>query len=118
MDGLQLIVSLISGGLAGGSISTFVNRSAYRRTLRTDFEPKLNNMFSAYFLRMQNNPEGRYWVTKVGYVPSPQDQAFVNHRTEFFFGLIKYNELPEARALHKAMLKSINPDRVGEGEII
>lgn len=100
MDGMQILVSVLSGGLAGGCVSTFSNRLFYWRNLRTQFYPKLNNMFAAYVLRMEE-PEGRYWTGTVGYVPSKENEKFVNHRSEFISDLISFNELKEARVLRQ-----------------
>jgi hypothetical protein len=47
MDYGQLIASILSGGLAGGSVSTFANRIFHWRALRTQFYPKLSNIMAA-----------------------------------------------------------------------
>ena len=72
------------------------NRIFHWRALRTQFHPTLNNIMGEYTIRMEK-PEGRYWIGTVGYVPSPQDNAFVDNRTEFLHKLPQYNELREAR---------------------
>jgi len=73
---LALLVSLAGGGLAGGVVSVLYNRSVRRRTLRTDFYPKLNNMYSAYVIRFNEIPrgQGRYWVNIVGNNPDDADK--------------------------------------------
>lgn len=56
---LALLVSLAGGGLAGGLVSVLYNRSVRRRNLRTDFYPKLNNMYSAYVIRFSETLAGQ-----------------------------------------------------------
>jgi hypothetical protein len=96
------LVSFLSGGLAGGCVSVFLNRWFHWREMRVKFYPVLNNMFSAYVIRM-GNPEGRYLVTTVGMTPTEahEDYEFVNHRANFITDLIQFNELREARKLRK-----------------
>jgi hypothetical protein len=100
---IVILVSLLSGGLAGACISVFFNRLFHRRELRTKFYPVLNNMFSAYVIRMET-PEGRYWTTIVGNNPAPEDEDFVDHRSTFISALVQYNELTEVRTLRKEFL--------------
>lgn len=100
---LTLLVSFISGGLAGGIVSAISNRIFHWRAIRTKFYPKLEDIYAAYAIRMQK-PEGRYWVTIVGQNPSSGDEDFVSHRTNFVADLVEFNELKEARVLRKAML--------------
>ena len=69
MDLGQIIVSIISGGLAGGSVSTFANRHYYLRSLRTRFYPKVNNIHAAYLLRLQD-PQKRLLSLTPGYLPA------------------------------------------------
>jgi hypothetical protein len=108
---LGLIVSFLGGGLAGACVSVLSNRIFHRRDLRTKFYPALNNMHSAYVIRMAN-PEGRYWTNVVGYVPSAEDENFVEHRGQFIGDLIPYIELKEVRILRKKMLdNSMSGDR-------
>lgn len=97
---IGIVASLIGGGLAGASVSVIFNRIFHWRELRTKFYPVLNNMFSAYAIRMEN-PSGRYWITTVGYNPSPEDNDFVEHRSAFIAELVEYNELKEVRVLRK-----------------
>ncbi|HEV2194037.1 MAG TPA: hypothetical protein VGR55_00505 [Candidatus Acidoferrum sp.] len=106
---LALLVSLAGGGLAGGVVSVFYNRSVRRRVLRTDFYPKLNNMFSAYMIRFSETPggQGRYWVNVVGDLPKGADRDFVERRSDFIGGLIAFNELEEARVLRTAILDNV-----------
>jgi hypothetical protein len=59
MDETQLIVSMLSGGVAGGCISVASNRMFHWRASRTQFHPKLNNIFGHYAIRLEK-PEGRY----------------------------------------------------------
>jgi hypothetical protein len=103
---LGIIASLISGGLAGATVSVISNRIFHWRELRTKFYPVLNNMFAAYAIRMQD-PNGRYWITTVGYNPSPEDEKFVEHRSSFIAELVEYNELKEVRILRKQMLDNM-----------
>jgi hypothetical protein len=79
---IVIMASVLGGGLAGACVSVFFNRLFHRRELRTKFYPVLNNMHSAYVIRMEN-PEGRYWTTIVGNMPSPEDDEFVDHRSTF-----------------------------------
>lgn len=100
---IVIVASILSGGLAGACISVIYNRRACLRALRTQFYPVLNNMFSAYVIRMEE-PEGRYWTTIVGNNPAPEDEDFVDHRSTFISNLVQYNELKEVRALRKKIL--------------
>jgi hypothetical protein len=103
---LAVLISLVSGGLAGGFVSAIFNRIFHWRALRTQFYPKLNNMYSAYVIRFAETPNGRgrYWVNIVGNLPSDEDEEFVNHRADFIAELIAFNELKEARRLRQAIL--------------
>jgi hypothetical protein len=101
--GIAIIASLLGGGLAGAFVSVLSNRIFHRRGLRTKFYPVLNNMYSAYVIRMQD-PQRRYWTTVVGQVPAREDEEFVEHRSTFMSDLVQYNELKEARVLRKVML--------------
>ena len=112
---LGLLVSFLGGGLAGACVSTLSNRIFHWRELRTKFYPVLNNMHSAYVIRMAN-PEGRYWTIVVGYLPSPKDEKFVNHRALFIGELVEYNELKEVRILRKRMLETMAAEDHDLGE--
>jgi hypothetical protein len=102
--------SVLGGGLAGGCVNVWFNHRSRQRDLRTKFYPKLNDIYSAYLIRMEK-PEGRYWETIVGNNPSGADEEFVNHRSTFVSDLIQFNELKEARALRKRILdNSMNGD--------
>ena len=79
---IGIMASVIGGGLAGACVSVFFNRLFHWRELRTKLYPVLSNMYSAYVIRMEN-PEGRYWTTIVGNIPSPDDSDFVDHRSSF-----------------------------------
>jgi hypothetical protein len=114
MDGAQLVVSLVSGGLAGGGVSALSNRIFHWRSLRTKFEPILNNFFAAYVIRMED-PVGRYWEGEVGYVPKSDDEEFVYLRSGFIAELIQFNELKEARDLRLSLIR--NPNVEGGGKI-
>jgi hypothetical protein len=103
MNFVGIIASLLGGGLAGGCVSVFFNRLFHRRDLRTKFYPKVNNIYSAYLIRMEE-PEGRYWTTIVGNNPSSEDREFVDHRATFISDLVQFNELKEARILRKHLL--------------
>jgi|ERR1700685_4556009 hypothetical protein len=78
--------------------------SFHWRALRTQFCPKLNNMYSAAYVIRFEKPQGRYWVNIVGQNPSNEDEEFVDHRSNFISDLIAFNELKEARILRKAIL--------------
>lgn len=105
MELVTVAVSILGGGLAGGCVNVVSNRMARRRDLRTKFYPKLNNMWGAYLIRMQN-PQGRYWTLIVGKVPLEEDQPFVDHRTDFLLDLVEFNELKEVRTLRTAILNN------------
>lgn len=100
---ILIAVSFLSGGLAGACISVAFNRISRWRELRTKFYPALNNMFSAYVIRVQE-PEGRYLSIVVGYECAPEDETFIDHRSSFLSDLVQYNELKEVRTLRKKML--------------
>jgi hypothetical protein len=70
---LTLLVSFISGGLAGGIVSAISNRIFHWRALRAQFYPKLNNMHSAYVIRFNEIKGGRQLVNITGQVPSDED---------------------------------------------
>lgn len=103
MEFATFATSVLGGGLAGGCVNVIHNRLIRWRDLRTKFYPVLNNIYSAYVIRMEK-PEGRYWVTIVGQNPSNEDAEFVDHRSNFISDLIQFNELKEARSLRKEML--------------
>jgi hypothetical protein len=106
MPHMVWLVSFLSGGLAGGCVSAFLNRWFHWRDMRVTFYPVLNNIYSAYVIRMQN-PEGRYWENTVGMTPTEEnpDYEFVQHRSGFIVSdLIKFNELKEVRELRRAIL--------------
>ena len=104
---LTLLVAIVSGGLAGGIVSAISNRIFHWRAKRTDFYPKVSNMYSGYIIRFET-PNGRYWTNIVGQNPSSADMDFVGHRSDFLQELIAFNELKEARVLRKAMLDNSN----------
>lgn len=112
---IGIIASLIGGGLSGASVSVISNRIFHWRVLRTKFYPVLNNMYAAYAIRMQN-PSGRYWITIVGYNPSPEDEKFVEHRSSFIAELVQYNELKEVRILRKQLLDNMVRGNHTQGE--
>jgi hypothetical protein len=106
MPHMMWLVSFLSGGLAGGVVSAFINRWFHRRDMRVKFYPVLNNIHSAYIVRMQD-PQGRYWENTVGMTPTEghPDYEFVNHRSDFIVSdLIQFNELKEVRELRRAIL--------------
>lgn len=106
---VQILSSILGGGLAGGLVSTLANRYFHWRSLRTTFYPKLSDFASAYLLRVQN-PEGQVWQSRIGYLPVPEDQGFINHRANFFMGLIHFNELREVRKLRRQMMATLEHD--------
>jgi hypothetical protein len=103
MELATVAVSILGGGLAGGCVNVVSSRMARRRDLRTKFYPKLNNMWSAYLVRMQN-PQGRYWTLMVGKIPLEEDRPFIEHRVAFMSELVDFNELKEVRTLRTAFL--------------
>ena len=105
MDFVTFATSVLGGGLAGGCINVLFNRLSLWRDLRTKFYPVLNNIYSAYVIRM-DNPQGRYWVTIVGQNPSNEDEEFVDHRSNFISDLIQFNELKEVRKLRKVIMEN------------
>jgi hypothetical protein len=114
MDETQLIVSMLSGGVAGGCISVASNRMFHWRASRTQFHPKLNNIFGHYAIRLEK-PEGRYRTGRIGYRPLPEDESFVNHRSDFIMTLPQFNELKEARELRRALITNPNPHHAETG---
>jgi hypothetical protein len=103
---MMWLVSFLSGGLAGGCVSVFLNRWFHWRDMRVKFYPVLSNIHSAYIIRMQN-PQGRYWENIVGMTPTPEheDFDFVNQRSDFIVSdLIQFNELREVRKLRRAIM--------------
>lgn len=112
---LAIMASFLGGGLAGACVSVFFNRLFHWRELRTKFYPLLSNMYSAYVIRMEN-PEGRYWTTIVGNVPSPEDNDFVEHRSSFLSDLVQYNELKEVRVLRRKLLDNAMSGNHNPGE--
>ena len=114
---IAIMASFLGGGLAGACVSVFSNRVFHWRELRTKFYPLLSNMYSAYLIRMEN-PEGRYWTTIVGDIPSPEDNAFVDHRSSFTSDLVQYNELKEVRLLRKKVLDHAMSGNHKRGEIL
>ena len=114
---ITIIVSILGGGLAGACVSVFFNRLFHRRELRTRFYPILNNVFSAYVIRMEK-PEGRYWTTIVGNNPTTEDEDFVDHRSTFISDLVQYNELKEVRALRKQLLNNLMRGDHEQGKVM
>lgn len=115
MDGIQLVVSMVSGGLAGAGVSAMSNRMAHWRILRTQFEPQVNDLFASYVIRLEI-PERRYWTGIVGHVPPPEDKVFVNKRADFIMNLVQFSELKEARILRHAILDNHHSNSGAEGE--
>jgi hypothetical protein len=97
------MASILGGGLAGACFSVLLNRYFHRQDLRAKFYPVLNNIHSAYLIRMEG-PEGRYWTTVVGNVPTPEDEDFVDHRSSFISDVMQYIELKEVRVLRRKIL--------------
>jgi hypothetical protein len=114
---IGIVLSLLSGGLAGGCVSVLFNRIFHWRQVRTKFYPILSNMFSAYVLRMEK-PEERYLINIVGDLPSPEDRQFVEHRSSFIDDLIQFNELREARVLRKRLLDNMASGDHTEGKVL
>ena len=105
MDAAQFFVSMLGGGLAGGCVSIFANRLFHRRALRTQFEPRLSDIFSVYVIRMED-PNRRYMVSRPDRVPSPLEAEFVNHRSNFILNLVEFNELKEAQSLRRKFIEN------------
>jgi hypothetical protein len=103
------VVSFLSGGLAGGSISALLNRWFHWRDLRTRFYPIINDIFVTYMIRVEK-PAGRYLVGVVGAEPSKSERPFIDHRADFLQELIQFNELKEARVVRKAILDNSMAD--------
>lgn len=114
---LTLLVSIISGGLAGGIVSAISNRIFHWRALRTQFYPKLSNMYSAYIIRFEK-PNGRYWVNIVGQNPSNEDEEFVEHRSIFISELVALRQFIERDAgRHLLPLTDRAPGRTPRNEM-
>jgi hypothetical protein len=114
---VQLLLSLVSGGLAGGFVSAMFNRIFHWRALRTQFYPQLTNILSAYVIRMEQ-PEGRYWINTVGNNPAEEDRIFVEHRADFILDLVKFSELKEARELRRKLLENRGHGLGQEGTVM
>jgi hypothetical protein len=121
MDLGQFIVSIISGGLAGGSVSTFANRRYYLRSLRTKFYPKVNDVLAAYVIRLED-PKKLFLIQEPDHLPTDDKELkFVDHRSNFIHGLVEFNELEEAREVRKKLVDSsfagvvvVSPDETSE----
>jgi hypothetical protein len=113
---IGIMTSALCGGLAGACVSVAFSRVFHWRELRTKFYSVLNNMISAYVIRMENL-EGRYWTTVVGNLPAPEDEDFVDHRSSFMSDLVQYNELKEERILRKQLLDNAMSGNHNAGEI-
>jgi len=100
---ITVIASILGGGLAGACFNVFLTRYFHRQDLRAKFYPVLNNIHSAYVIRMED-PEGRYWTTVVGNVPTPEDENFVDHRSSFISDVMQFIELKEVRVLRRRIL--------------
>ena len=103
---IGIVSPALSGGLAGGCVSVFFNRLSRWRELRTKFYPLLSDIFSAYLIRLEK-PEGRYWTTVIGNIPSLEDENFIEHRGSFTSNLVSFSELKEVRVLRKLLLKNM-----------
>jgi hypothetical protein len=113
---IAIVASILSGGLAGACVSVAFNRLFHWRELRTKFYPVLNDMHSAYVIRIEK-PEGRYWITIVGNILSPEDEGFIDHRSSFLSDLVQYNELKEVRILRRRMLDNAMSGDHKPGEV-
>ena len=98
-----IVTSLVSGGLAGGSMGVLFNRLAYRRQLRTKLYPTVKDAYASYLIRMEKR-YGRYWTQFVGDEPSSDDAPFVHRRSDLISTLVEFNELSEATILRKALV--------------
>jgi hypothetical protein len=113
---IAILASVLGGGLAGACVSVAFNRLFHRQDLRIKFYPVLNNMHSAYVIRMEN-PEGRYWTNIVGNMPAVEDADFVEHRSDFLEELVKYIELKEVRALRRQLAANMISGNHKVGEV-
>jgi hypothetical protein len=113
---ITILASVLGGGLAGACVSVALNRLFHRQDLRIKFYPVLNNMHSAYVIRMEN-PEGRYWTNTIGYMPSPEDADFVNHRSNFLDELVNYIALKEVRVLRRQFAANMMSGNHQVGEV-
>jgi hypothetical protein len=113
---ITILASVLGGGLAGACVSVAFNRLFHRQDLRIKFYPVLNNIHSAYVIRMQN-PEGRYWTNIVGNLPSPEDADFVEHRSNFLDELVQYIGLKEVRVLRRQFAANMMSGNHKVGEV-
>jgi hypothetical protein len=113
---ITILASVLGGGLAGACVSVAFNRLFHRQDLRIKFYPVLNNMHSAYVIRMEN-PEGRYWTNTIGYLPSPEDAGFVKHRSNFMDELVEYVGLKEVRVLRRQFAANMMSGNHKVGEV-
>ncbi len=113
---ITILASVLGGGLAGACVSVAFNRLFHRQDLRIKFYPVLNNMHSAYVIRMEN-PEGRYWTNTIGYLSSPEDADFVKHRSNFLDELVEYIGLKEVRVLRRQFAANMLSGNHKVGEV-
>jgi len=113
---IAILASVLGGGLAGACVSVAFNRLFHRQDLRIKFYPVLNNMHSAYVIRMQN-PEGRYWTNIIGNMPADEDAEFVEHRSTFLHELVEYIGLTEVRLLRRQFAANMTSDNPKVGEV-
>jgi hypothetical protein len=113
IDGAQFVVSMLGGGLAGGCVNVFFTRLFHRRSLRIKFYPTLTFMFSAYRIRLADNPDDRWLIVTVNEPPLPPDDNFVRHRSDFTSKLIEFTELKEVRLLREQLAR--NAEAAGTG---
>jgi hypothetical protein len=86
-------------------VSALLNRRFHWREMRVKFYPVLNDIHSAYMIRMRN-PKGRYWEHVIGRVSFKEDEEFIEHRSNFIVSdLIQFNELREVRKLRREFMK-------------
>jgi hypothetical protein len=106
---LQWVVSLVGGGLSGGVVTTILNRFFQRRTLRTQFYLKLNDIYGAYLMRLSWEA-GRYLVATTGKELSKDDAEFADRRGTFLHDLAAFNELTEVRKLRKTIVENMREE--------
>ena len=112
---VAIIVSMVSGGLAGACASVFMNRWFHWQDLRRKVYPKVKNLFAAYMIRMEQT-EGRFWIGVTGFLPAEEDKDFIDHRSSFLEEIIEFTELREVRSLRKAYGENMKKGERGDGQ--
>jgi hypothetical protein len=111
MDAIQLIVSILSGGLAGGCVSAAANRMFHWRSLRAAFYPKLEDVIGSYVAQFVRWGQNHVYSADDKH-KSEDDENFFRLRDTFVKEMRSFFELKEVRTLasaFKANLPKVSP---------